>query len=963
MSFPILYDKRAQSFDNMGLGALSDCLKCNVTREINGEYELTMDYPVEGVHFNEIELESLIAAKVPDKDNWQLFKVYSMSEPIDLTVTIDCEHITYLTGDIPLKPFSNEGAQGIDHILEAMCPNGIAIPEGVTSPFYFRDELDGDTSIYTLTEPTSMREVMGTEEGMLLGMEAFKDCEWDYDNFDIVLKHSLGTDKSDSIHYVYGKNVSDLSQDQSLTNTVTAIYPYVHAETDDGKPVNVIGSVRYGEGFENFAHQRIVPVNVESYFTDEEKDRWQKDAHGIKMPTVEDVNSKAEDAIKDFDFVCCPEVTIRVNPVDLTGIAGYEEVAENLKQVQLGDTITVVFDAYNIEKKSRIVRVVYNVLDECNDSVEVGDPSPNLAATLATIGEKTEVNRAGVIIKKDSILAYVDKVNGEMGSQFKMTEDEIRSTVAQYGGAWNMVPLTGSPSIYGEGWTIQYYNYGDPNTIDMYRNLGPESAGWNYFDEETGYVWTCELHAGEYIWVRKKFARAHTFRYYKGDEYVIEQAYPGQDAYTIRMDAYCESNIVQIGSEIKAEVTRAETQEQSIIDMTPDQILLQVTNPTDGDRRASIQLSTKNKDGSVHPQGQGYIIFTGTCVFQSDLENPGQTVIHGANITTGKINANRIDTDQLVAKNLETATDSNNYYMNISNGILKYLNENGTRVYSAGNMRFPIGVDPTSGAILFTISNYYYIEIMDSGTGATGSTRYMFTGKSYGTILRGYKSDGDWLHYTVPVTAAQKAQLIRDYNIVVYDYASPLDEDDDTINVNQMRTNKIDAKYYNSNNRRIMWKNCRRAMGEGNYDIDYMAATPAYVKFYVDGGEGSDRRWKNSIEPISDISDDYMKLNPVKYRFNHGVVSDGTENEIHFGLIAQEVNEIYPDCVFHMVNHESSFNNEDLSDAQKQYTPNEYYKLRYEELHALHIAMIKKHEQQIAEMQKKLDKLLQNKEG
>ena len=959
MSFPILYPKGTSEPSGVGIGVLTDALEVKVTREINGAYELTMRYPVEGIHFGSIGLESVIAAKVPDKENYQLFKIYSISEPIDLSVTIDAEHVSYMTGDIPLQPFTNQ-VGGIDGILDAM--NTIGVPNGIHSPFTFTDTLPRDATIFTLKEPTSMREVMGDSDGMLLSKDFYEKAEWDIDNYNLCLTPGLGTDKR-HVHYVYGKNVSDINQDSNLTNMVTGIFPYVHAETDEGKPINVLGDIRYGDGHENFVHERIVATNVESYFTDEEKEAWSKYGDtDIKMPTKAQVNSKAEEAIKDFDFMCKPEITISVSPVDLTGVSGYETVAESLKQVQLGDTITVIFSEYGIEKEARVIKVTYNVLDGCNENIEVGDPSPNLAATLAAIGEKTEVNRAGIVVSKDSILAYVDRTDGRMGSQLRMTEDEIKSTVAQYGGTWNMVPLTGSPSIYGEGWTIQYYNYGDPNTIDMYRNLGPESAGWNYFDEETGYVWTCELHGSEYTWVRKKFARAHEFRYYKNGEYVIEQAYPGQNAYTIRMDSYCESNITQVGSEIKAEVTRAETREQSIIDMTPDQILLQVTNPTDGDRRASIQLSTKNKDGSVHPQGQGYIVLTGTCVFQSDLENAGQTSIDGANIVTGKINANRIDTDRLVAKNLETARDSNNYYMNISNGILKYLNENGTRVYSAGNMRFPIGVDPTSGAILFNLSNYYYIEVMDSGTGATGSTRYMFTGKSYGTILRGYKSDGDWIHYTLPITTDQKAQLIRDYNIVVYDYASPLDEDDDSFNVNQMRTNKIDAKYYNSNNRRIMWKNCRRAMGEGNYNIDYMAATPAYVKFYVDGGEGSDRRWKNSIEPISDVSDAYMKLNPVQYRFNHGVVSDGTENEIHFGLIAQEVNEIYPDCVFHMVNHESSFNNEDLTDAQKQYTPNEYYKLRYEELHALHIAMIKKHEQQIAEMQKKLDELLQNKE-
>lgn len=496
MSFPILYAKGTTTFSDMGIGVLTDCLKCSVTREINGEYELTMDYPVEGVHFADIQLESVILAKVPDKNDYQAFKIYSISKPIDMTITVDAEHVTYQTGDIPLQPFTNQ-VGGIDHILAAM--NTIALPTGIVSPFTFSDTLPADSTIFTLKEPASMREVMSDIDGMLLSKDFYENCEWDYNNYNIILTAGLGTNKSDKIKYVYGVNVSDLSQNQSITNTITGIFPYVHAETDEGIPVNRLGNICYGTGYQSFANQRIAPTNVEEYFTDAEKEEWEADpATGIKMPTVAAVTAKGEAALKDFDYVCKPEVSLTINPVDLTGISGYEEVAENLKKVQLGDIISVIFEQYSIETDARIIKITYDVIDETNTSVEVGDPKPSLAATLASIGDKVEVNRAGIVVNRDSIISYVNKENGELGSKITQTEDMVASVVYGEMTAWNMVPITGS-HLYtgGEEISIELYSKGDPTT---WYNPGSEYDGYHYFDNLTGALWYCNNVNGTWRW-------------------------------------------------------------------------------------------------------------------------------------------------------------------------------------------------------------------------------------------------------------------------------------------------------------------------------------------------------------------------------------------------------------------------------------------------------------------------------
>ena len=947
MSFPILYPKGTSEPSGVGIGVLTDALEVKVTREINGAYELTMRYPVEGIHFGSIGLESVIAAKVPDKENYQLFKIYSISEPIDLSVTIDAEHVSYMTGDIPLQPFTNQ-VGGIDGILDAM--NTIGVPNGIHSPFTFTDTLPRDATIFTLKEPTSMREVMGDSDGMLLSKDFYEKAEWDIDNYNLCLTPGLGTDKR-YVHYVYGKNVSDINQDSNLTNMVTGIFPYVHAETDEGKPINVLGDICYGAGHENFVHERIVATNVESYFTDEEKEAWSKYGDtDIKMPTKQQVNSKATEAIKDFDFMCKPEITISVSPVDLTGVSGYETVAESLKQIQLGDTITVIFSEYGIEKEARVIKVTYNVLDGCNENIEVGDPSPNLAATLAAIGEKTEVNRAGIVVGKDSILAYVDRTDGRMGSQLRMTEDEIKSTVAAYSSSWNMVPLTGSANIYGEGWRIEIYSYGTP---DANKKNAEEFANYNYFDEETGYTWESVQVAGTWIWRRKRFARRHDFRWYDETGSHTATANPGDESWTTRLDGYCESNITQLGYQITQEVSNRASGDQSIIDQTPSQISLRVTSPSDmyGERRAGITITTQYGDGSER-QAAGVIEFEGTCVFKSNLEdNDGTTTINGANIRTGIINANRIDVNNLIAKQIETNGDGNGYRFVMRNGVIRVYDSSGINQRSSTGMYYAPFRVSSSGDITFGWTYYYGICINDAS--GNGLTWFLFGEEA--NIIRLRRADGNLIPPASVILGGISAICEwLDLRILLGMSYSDI-KDTGSTDYTVINTKQLKA-IWNNTTRRIQFKNANTS----SLDPDNMAATVNYVKYYVDGGEGSDRRWKNSVTDLEDVSNTYMQFRPVSFKYNEGIDEQHKDDEIRFGLIAQEVSEIYPESMYHMVNHVVP-DEDDVTPGIGRYTPSEYYRIRYEELHALHISMIQKHEKEIQELKEQI-KLLQNKE-
>ena len=59
---PILHEADVTSIGNYGLGALKDALSCTVSCEENGAYDLTLIYPMTGLHAELLAERRLISA-------------------------------------------------------------------------------------------------------------------------------------------------------------------------------------------------------------------------------------------------------------------------------------------------------------------------------------------------------------------------------------------------------------------------------------------------------------------------------------------------------------------------------------------------------------------------------------------------------------------------------------------------------------------------------------------------------------------------------------------------------------------------------------------------------------------------------------------------------------------------------------------------------------------------------------
>lgn len=79
---PTLYAKTETDFTHNGIGFLVDAIKCTVSEERNGSYELSLQYPITGRWYDKITEGAIIKAKANETSDLQLFRIYKSSKPL-----------------------------------------------------------------------------------------------------------------------------------------------------------------------------------------------------------------------------------------------------------------------------------------------------------------------------------------------------------------------------------------------------------------------------------------------------------------------------------------------------------------------------------------------------------------------------------------------------------------------------------------------------------------------------------------------------------------------------------------------------------------------------------------------------------------------------------------------------------------------------------------------------------------
>ncbi len=342
---PILYKSDEKDFFHNGLGLLSEALDWTVDETLNGEFEFHMVYPLVGRLFEDISEDMQIKAKPNDKDEPHVFRIYET----EIDATNQTMHI-YGASNV----FDLLGNMVSDVIVTNATPNEAwqAIVSDAMEPISLSFHSDISTRSSTRWTRRNVLNCIAGEEGSLLqywGGEIKRGNNW------LWLYKRRGRDNVTTIRH--GKNLRGLSATYSKKGIVTAIVPILRQSVEGQQEDNiVIGDTVKSPYVDNYAviYYREVEYSEEDGVTD-----------------LASLNAKAASYFIEKSGLDKPSINMKIELEDLAQTTEYERF-KDFEKVELGDTITVYSEKYNIHLTAKVQRIVYNGARKKNEIIEVG---------------------------------------------------------------------------------------------------------------------------------------------------------------------------------------------------------------------------------------------------------------------------------------------------------------------------------------------------------------------------------------------------------------------------------------------------------------------------------------------------------------------------------------------------------------------------------------------------------------
>lgn len=359
---PRIYDNSFTTYESNGLGLLVDAISCQVEEESNGDFELTLVYPSDGSFFYALKQDNLIKADASDSLKGQLFRIDTISKPLNGQVTVYAKHISFdlaknsLNEDINERNINCENA-GKHMLQKSDADSRFSIESNI--------EMLGN---YSMDRKTDCLSAIAGTRGSLIdtfgnGPKLLRD------NFTISVLNRRG--KDDNTLIAYKKNITGFTLEEDYSEIINVIKPYsTYTEDEVEKTLYIdeigVKSPRYVEG-----------DIVKSQWIDF-SDKFDED----ETPTKEKLKNLAEKYFNDNNCDL-PKMTYKIEFQPLSQTEEYKEdgLAE-LEYIGMDDSVYIANSKYGIRDQARVIKTTYNVLAEKYISIELGDPKTTLGSII-----------------------------------------------------------------------------------------------------------------------------------------------------------------------------------------------------------------------------------------------------------------------------------------------------------------------------------------------------------------------------------------------------------------------------------------------------------------------------------------------------------------------------------------------------------------------------------------------------
>lgn len=317
-----IYDSKESNFNNNGLVVLNDTISCNIIEELNGQYELELEYPID----DRGKWQYLVEENIIKADG-QLFRIYHKIKTLT-AIKINARHIFYDLLDNFLedvRPTNLNGAGALDWILN-----------NTQYPHRFASISDVQTVATKYFVRKNVVEAIMGQDGIIAnwGGELVRD------NFTIKLLQARGADRG--VLVAYGKNIVGIEETLDIDDICTRLMPV----GKDGLllPEKYIDSPYIN----NFSHPKIRVQEFSDIGIDEE--------NGI---TEEIAITQLRQVAQEYmlnNKIDIPQFNYKIDFIELSKTEEYKNYAV-LERVYLGDTVTIKHSKLGINLKAKVIKI------------------------------------------------------------------------------------------------------------------------------------------------------------------------------------------------------------------------------------------------------------------------------------------------------------------------------------------------------------------------------------------------------------------------------------------------------------------------------------------------------------------------------------------------------------------------------------------------------------------------------
>lgn len=356
---PILYNANETAFETYGLGEI-DATKAQVTRERNGNYTLYIEYPASGPLAGTFKNDMRIKSDAGLRTKNQTFFISRILKDSTGILKVYAKHISHLTEKMAIRNNTNVSGTA-QAALAIWALNALG---GIRFDTWSDIDLTSKTS-WNIADFKTARDALGGVKGSILDVWG---GEYEFDNTVIRLHKQLGR-KSPTV-LEYGRNILRAEDDQDIEGAYTSVYPYAtytpeNQGTGEGGTTSQQITVELPEKYVDgpyvglYNERRVLIVDFSSNFKDKE------------VPTIDKLRRLAKEyAINNR--LGLPKINTKIEYVDLSKTLDYK-LTQILEEAELCDIVPVYYPQIGLTSEdAKLTTIVYDVLLEQNDSVEVG---------------------------------------------------------------------------------------------------------------------------------------------------------------------------------------------------------------------------------------------------------------------------------------------------------------------------------------------------------------------------------------------------------------------------------------------------------------------------------------------------------------------------------------------------------------------------------------------------------------